>query len=98
MKAKIICRTLIDIRKRVLELCKEYGVEADWVFLPETFGRTNNMGIAYAIQGRNKKNKVVAASLYCRMDDGLFELHSDLIKANQLVCTAIPQKETDNME
>lgn len=56
------------------------------------------MGIAYAIQGRNKKNKVVAASLYCRMDDGLFELHSDLIKANQLVCTAIPQKETDNIE
>lgn len=98
MKTKIICRTLIDIRKRVLELCKEYGVEADWVFLPGTFGRTNNMGIAYAIQGRNKKNKVVAASPYYRMDDGLFELHSDLIKANQLVCTAIPQKETDNME
>lgn len=56
------------------------------------------MGIAYAIQGRNKGNKVVAASLYCRMDDGLFELHSDLIKANQLVCTATPQKETDNMQ
>ena len=41
---------------------------------------------------------IVAASLYCRMDDGLFELYSDLIKANQLVCTATPQKETDNME
>lgn len=56
------------------------------------------MGIAYAIQGRNEENKVVAASLYCRMDDGLFELHSDLIKANQLICTAKPNKETGGME
>lgn len=58
MKTKIICRTLIDIRKRIIELCKEYGVEADWVFLPETFGRTNNWVLLMPFKDETRKTRL----------------------------------------
>jgi DNA-binding Xre family transcriptional regulator len=84
MKAKIICRTLDEVRENIFALCKEYGVKADRVFLPGNFDNTNNMGIAYAVNDKN----VVAASPYWRMEDGLIELQADLLKVSKMICTA----------
>ncbi len=92
MKAKIICRTLDEVREKVFALCKEYGVEANRVFLPANFDNKNNMGIAYAVQGK----KVVAASPYWRMEDGQIELQADLARARSLVCTAAPLSPKDS--
>lgn len=84
MKAKIVCRTLGEVRENIFALCKEYGVKADRVFLPGNFDNTNNMGIAYAVNDKN----VVAASPYWRMEDGLIELQADLLKVSKMICTA----------
>lgn len=84
MKAKIVCRTLGEVRENIFALCKEYGVKADRVFLPGNFDNTNNMGIAYAVNDKN----VVAASPYWRTEDGLIELQADLLKVSKMICTA----------
>lgn len=84
IKAKIVCRTLGEVRENIFALCKEYGVKADRVFLPGNFDNTNNMGIAYAVNDKN----VVAASPYWRMEDGLIELQADLLKVSKMICTA----------
>lgn len=84
MKAKIVCRTLGEVRENIFALCKEYGVKADRVFLPGNFDNTNNMGIAYAVNDKN----VVAASPYWRTEDGLIEIQADLLKVSKMICTA----------
>lgn len=80
MKAKIICKTLEEVKGNFLLLCKEQGIEEAATYLPENFNRKQDYGVVYAV----KDKEVLALTPYWRTDDNLYELQADLIKSPQL--------------
>ena len=80
MKAKIICKSLEEVKGNLLLLCKEQGIEVATTYLPESFNRKQDYGVVYAV----KDKEVLALTPYWRTDDGLYELQTDLVKSPQL--------------
>lgn len=81
MKARIICKTLDEVRAKMLQLCGAENEETK-VYLPVSENGKNDFGVACAVNVNSKD--VLALAPYWRTDDNLYELQADLIKSPQL--------------